>query len=86
VSEHKITINKGSIEKLISPEAGENSLKGLPMDQAIGAVAGHEQGHTEKENTKQSYENNNKATKHDVEARPNEIMNKILEELKKQKS
>jgi hypothetical protein len=54
------------------------------MDQAIGAVAGHESGHTEKENTKQSYENNYKGTTHNLETLPNEIENKILEELKKQ--
>ena len=85
VGEHKITINKGSIEKLISQDAGENPLKGLTMDQAIGAVAGHESVHTEKENTKQSYENNNKGTNHDIEARPDEIMNRILQELKQLK-
>ena len=55
------------------------------MDQAIGAVAGHESGHTEKENTKQSYENRHKGTDHDLEARPDEIMNRILQELKQLK-
>jgi len=82
VGEHKITINKGSIEKLISQDAGENPIKGLTMDQAIGAVAGHESGHTEKENVKQSYENHYTGTNYDLEVRPDEIMNKILQELK----
>ena len=83
VGEHQITINTGSIEKVIGQDAGENPYKGLTMDQAIGAIAGHESGHTEKENTKQSYENNSKGANHDLEAHPNEIENKILEELKK---
>ena len=85
VGEHKITINTGSIEKLISPDAGNNPLKGLTMDQAIGAIAGHESGHTEKGNTKQSYENTYKGMDHNLETRPDEIMNKILKELEELK-
>jgi hypothetical protein len=81
----RITINIGSIEKVIGQDAEESPYKGLTMDQAIGAVAGHESGHTEKENTKQSYENSIKQANHDLEARPNEIENKILEEYEKNK-
>lgn len=82
VKEHKITINEGSISKLIDSNAGENQLKGLSMEEAIGVVAGHESGHTEKENTRQSYENNYKEANHDLEKKPNEIDVKIVEELK----
>ena len=87
VGEHQIVINTGSIEKMTSQDAGENPYKGLTMEDAIGAVAGHESGHTEKENTKQSIENHQAKQKgspiiHNLEARPNEIENKILDELK----
>lgn len=52
VRKHKITINEGSISKLIDPDASKNQLKGLTMDKAIGVVAEHESVHTEKENKK----------------------------------
>ena len=53
------------------------------MDEAIGAIAGHESGHTEPENTKQGVENREQGTTHDLEARPNEIENQILIEIRK---
>lgn len=52
------------------------------MDQAIGAIAGHESGHTDTENTKQAVENRAQGTTHDLEATPNQIENQILEESK----
>jgi hypothetical protein len=83
VKESKITIYEGSIEELTS--GGNNELKGLSMEDAIGVVAGHEKGHTEKENIKQSYENNKEGANHDVEARPIEIEKAILDEINKRK-
>lgn len=53
------------------------------MEEAIGAVADHESGHTEKENTAQGIENRDKGQIiHDVEDLPNKIENKIFEELR----
>ena len=86
VGEHKIIIYNKAIEKEISKDAGNNPYKGLTMDEAIGAVAGHESGHTEHENTKQDVENSEKGTTNDVEALPNKIENQILEEIKNKKN
>jgi RHS repeat-associated protein len=82
IAESKITIYEGSIQHLTGSESGNNQLKGLDMEDAIGVVVGHEKGHTEKESVKQSYENAREGTTHDTEARPIEIENKILDELK----
>jgi RHS repeat-associated protein len=82
IEESKITIYEGSIKALTSEGAGDNPLKGLTVDEAIGVIAGHEKGHTEEENIKQSFENKKGGTNHDVEARPIEIENEILNELK----
>jgi RHS repeat-associated protein len=82
IEESKITIYEGSIKALTSESAGNNPLKELTVDEAIGVIAGHEKGHTEEENIKQSFENKKEGTNHDVEARPLEIENEILDELK----
>lgn len=62
---------------MIGENVGDNPYKRLTMDQAIGAVAGHESGYTEKENTKQYYENAYKDADHDVEAQPKEMKKNI---------
>jgi len=80
VGEHKITIYEGSIIEALK---GNSKYNGLRTDEAIGAVAGHESGHTEKKNTLEGIENRDKQTNHDVEAVPNKIEDKIIEELKK---
>jgi hypothetical protein len=85
VQESKITIYEGSIKELTREQAGNNQLKGMTMDEAISVVAGHEKGHTEKNNIKQSYENKVEGTNHDVEARPIEIEKEIINELNKKK-
>ncbi len=79
VKESKITIYEGSIEKLTSE--GKNQLSGLDVREAIGIVGGHEKGHTEKENIKQSYENKREEKNHDTEARPIEIEKQIINEM-----
>ena len=83
VGEHKITIYEGSAREVTKNDSGVKDYAGLDLEDAIGAIAGHESGYTEKENTKQSYENSEKKGKHDVEKRPNEIESEILEELRK---
>ena len=85
VEEHQITIYEGSIQEAIKEKSGVKDYAGLDLEDAIGAVAGHESGHTEKENTKQALENSNDqtTTKHDLEKRPNEIEKKIIDELNK---
>jgi hypothetical protein len=85
VGEHKIAIYEGSINEAIKESSRVEQYKGLKTDEAIGAVAGHESGHTEKTNTAQGIENREKGKNiHDVEAVPNKIENKILEEWKKE--
>ena len=86
VGEHKIIIYDEAIKGRISETAGDNPYKGLTMDEAIGVVAGHESGHTEHENTKQAVENRQNGTNHDVEAQPDKIENKILEEIRNKKN
>jgi hypothetical protein len=83
VKESNITINVGSIKELT--ETGNNQLSGMNLEDAIGVVAGHEKGHTEKENIKQSYENKKEGKTHDVEARPIEIEKEIMKEIKDRK-
>ena len=76
--EHEITIYDKAIEREISNEAGDNPYKGLTMDEAIGAVAGHESGHTERENTNIDVKG---GTLKEIEAHPDEIENQILKEI-----
>jgi hypothetical protein len=85
VQESKITIYEGSIKELTSEKAGDNQFKGMTMEDAISVVAGHEKGHTEKENIKQSYENEKEGAEHDVEARPIEIEKEIIDEINKKR-
>jgi len=79
VGEHKMTIYEGSLERLTESEL-ESLYKGLTMEEAIGAVAGHESGHMEKENTRRAYENVYEGASHDNEKGPNEIENQIIKE------
>ena len=81
IGEHEITIYEGSIRESIKENSGVKQYSGLTMEEAIGAVAGHESGHIERENTKQGIENRDKKGNHDVEAGSNKIENAIIQEL-----
>ena len=81
VEEHQITIYEGSIKEVQEKTASSDPYKNMSLEDAIGAVAGHETGHTEQENLQQRLENQLKGTTHDVEQRPNEIEDKIIEEV-----
>jgi len=82
VGEHKITINEGAINYLTGSESGENQYKGVNAEDAIGAVAGHEIGHTDPANTRQAYENKVNNATNDTELEPDKIDSEILDQLK----
>ena len=81
VEEHRITIYEGSLIEFREKTAS-GEYKDMSLEDAIGAVAGHETGHTEQENLQQRLENQVKGTNHDLEQRPNEIEDKIIDEVK----
>ncbi len=54
----------------------------MDLEDAIGAIAGHESGHVERMNSYESFQNEHKKGNYDVEKRSLEIEYKILEELK----
>jgi RHS repeat-associated protein len=84
ISVAKITIFEGSINEGIKEGSGLK-LEGLTMDQAIGAVAGHEIvcATDQSEISKDLKDSQGKPRKDDREAKPNKIENKIIEEAKK---
>ncbi len=73
---HEITIFEGTLDYF----EGRGDYAGMDREDAIGAVAGHESGHVEKENTQMAIDG--KPTK-EIEKRPNEIEDQMKEEYKK---
>lgn len=81
IKEATITVNEGTIKESIKTGSGTN-LEGLTMEQAIGAVAGHETVHaTNKVEINKDIKAENSGTKRtDGEVKPNNIEKKIIEE------
>ena len=88
ITEATITISKGSIEETVQNKSGTKHA-GLTVEQAIGAVIGHEIVHgTDKAQIAEDlqYEkNHNGKVNPNCEKKPNEIEQQIIEESKKNK-
>jgi hypothetical protein len=80
-----LNIYEGSIKDLTNPNGTyyDPKIDGLTLDEAIGAVAGHESEHTETSNIQQQWDNQqNQNNKTNVEFIPNRTEQEISDELK----
>jgi len=81
IKEATITVNEGTLKESVKTGSG-TKLEGLTMEQAIGAVAGHETVHaTNKGEINKDIKAENSGTKRtDGEVKPNNVEKKIIDE------
>lgn len=83
-----ITIYEGSViqhENELKRGMGDERYKGLTLEEAIGATAVHESGHTESLNLKQAFEKEYKGVNHDIEENPKKLENAYIKEINDKK-
>lgn len=87
VPEFSLTIYEGSVKEMLNEKSiyHDSNYTGLTMEEAIGAIGGHESEHTEASNVQQQYENQIYKANHNVENVPIETELKIIDELNQQK-
>jgi len=85
IKEATITVYEGTLKENIKKDSG-SKLTGLTLEQAIGAVAGHETVHaTNKGEINKDLKAENSGTNRtDGEVKPNNVEQKIIDESKKQ--